>query len=354
MKKCPECNAENPKAANFCRKCRYEFPEATKGGLSLKPEIKFFHIKEQQYVIGSKIHVEWDVDNCTKVELAGEEVTLYKDVELVVERAVELELVASNDYDQAKQSVRVVPYSLPIIRRFSSSHSNIKAGKTTKLSWSADYAKKVLLKSPYEEIDVTIMSELEISPANDATYTLVAYAVDESISVSKDITVRVLHDVAINDFSSDIPQTLESQPVELRWDIENADKIMLYPNDIDITHQNSLKVFPNRAMTYRIVASNAISIKEALVSIGVRPLPRLDVKVSDSLSRLEIPNCEIDLTPLTTSIKETDLDRWMLSPAEQNITKKMWQQNIETKIKKILFSMIKLNDKIKQIYHKRI
>ena len=336
MKKCPECNAENPKVANFCRKCRYEFPEATKDGSSLKPEIKYLRIRESQYVVGSTIHIEWDVDNYTKVELAGEDVTLYKDVELIVEKAVELQLVVSNDYDQVKQSVKVVPYSSPVVRRFSSSHSNIKAGKTTRLSWSVDYAKKVLLRSPSDDIDVTVMTELEICPVNDTTYTLVAYAVDESIFVSKDITVRVLHDVVINDFSSDIPQTLESQPVELRWNIENADKIMLYPNDIDVTHQNSLKVFPNRAMTYRIVASNTISIKEALLSIGVRPLPRLDVKVSDSLSRLEIPNCEIDLTPLTTSIKETDLDRWMLSPAEQNISKRVWGQSLWKKLKKIL------------------
>lgn len=342
MKKCPGCNAENPKAANFCRKCRYEFPEATKEGLSLKPEIKFLHIKEQQYVIGSKIHIEWDVDNCTKVELASEDVTLYKDVELVVEKAVELQLVVSNDYDQAKQSVRVVPYSSPIIRRFSSSHSNIKAGKMTRLSWSVDYAKKVLLRFPSEEIDVTIMSEIEVTPTEDTTYTLIAYAIDESVSVIKEIYIRVIQDVIINDFSSDIPQTLESQPVELRWDIENADKIMIYPNDIDVTHQNSLKVFLNRAMTYRIVASNAISIKEALLSIGVRPLPRLDVNLSDSLSRLEIPNCEIDLTPLTTSIKETDLDRWMLSPAEQNISKRVWGHSLWKKLKKILSKRVKL------------
>ena len=342
MKKCPECNAENPKVANFCRKCRYEFPEATKDGSSLKPEIKYLRIRESQYVVGSTIHIEWDVDNYTKVELAGEDVTLYKDVELIVEKAVELQLVVSNDYDQVKQSVKVVPYSSPVVRRFSSSHSNIKAGKTIRLSWSVDYAKKVLLRSPSDDIDVTVMTELEICPVNDTTYTLVAYAVDESIFVSKDITVRVLHDVVINDFSSDIPQTLESQPVELRWNIENADKIMLYPNDIDVTHQNSLKVFPNRAMTYRIVASNAISIKEALLSIGVRPLPRLDVKVSDSLSRLEIPNCEIDLTPLTTSIKETDLDRWMLSPAEQNISKRVWGQSLWKKLKKILSKKIKI------------
>lgn len=342
IKNCPECNAENPIAANFCRKCRYEFPEATKGGLSLKPEIRFFRIREQQYIVGSKIHIEWDVDNYTRIELSGEDVTLYKDVELVVEKAIELQLVASNDYDQTKQSIRIVPYSSPVIRCFSSSHSNIKAGKTTRLSWSVDYAKTISLKSPTEEVDVTLMSEVEVSPTEDTTYTLIAYAVDESISVLKEISIRVLQDVIINDFSSDLPLTLESQPVELRWDVVNADKIMLYPNDIDVTHQTSIKVFPNRAMTYRLVASNAISIKEQMVSIGVRLLPKLDVRVSDSLSRLQIPNCEIDLTSITTSIKETDLDRWMLSPIEQEITKKMWRKGLWNKLKNILSSKIKL------------
>lgn len=342
MKKCPECNAENPKAANFCRKCRYEFPEATKEGLSLKPEIKIFRIKELQYVVGTKIHIEWDADNYTRIELSGEDVTLYKDVELVVEKAIELQLVASNDYDQTKQSIKIVPYSSPVIRRFSSSHSNIKAGKTTRLSWSVDYAKTISLKSPTEEVDVTLMSEVEVSPTEDTTYTLIAYAVDESISVLKEISIRVLQDVIINDFSSDLPLTLESQPVELRWDVVNADKIMLYPNDIDVTHQTSIKVFPNRAMTYRLVASNAISIKEQMVSIGVRLLPKLDVRVSDSLSRLQIPNCEIDLTSITTSIKETDLDRWMLSPTKQEITKKMWRKGLWNKLKNILSPKIKL------------
>lgn len=119
MKKCPECNAENPKAANFCRKCRYEFPEATKNGSSLKPEIKSFRIKESQNVIGSTIHIGWDADNYTKIELAGEDVTLYKNVELVVEKAVKIQLVVYNDFDQIKQSIRIVPYSSPNIRRFS-------------------------------------------------------------------------------------------------------------------------------------------------------------------------------------------------------------------------------------------
>lgn len=336
VKKCPVCNTENPIAANFCRKCRYEFSEATKNGLSLKPEIKYFRIKELQYVLGSKIHIEWDADNYTKIELAGEDVTLYKNVEMVVEKALELQLAVYNEYDQLKQYVKVVPYSSPCIRSFTSLNSNIKAGKTTRLFWNVDYAKKILIKSDVDEIDVSTLTELEITPTEDITYTLIAFAADEQISISKEIMIRVFRDVVIYDFSSDIPQTLESQPIELRWNVVNADKIMLYPNDIEVTQQTSIKVFPNRATTYRLVASNVISTQEQMVSVGVRPLPRLDVKVSDSLSRLQIPNCEIDLTPLTSSVKEVDLDRWMLSPREQSVTKKMWRKRLWNKLKNIL------------------
>lgn len=336
MKKCPECNAENPVAANFCRKCRHEFSEATKNGSSLKPKIKYCRIKEQQYVIGSTIHIEWDADNYTKIELAGEDVTLYKDVKLVVEKAIELQMVAYNDYNQIKQSIRVVPYSSPNIRRFSSSHSNIKAGKTTKLSWSVDNGKRILLKSNIDEIDVSTQTDLKISPTTDTTYTLIAFAVDEKISVSKDIIVRVFQEVTINDFSSDMVQTLESQPVELKWNIANADKVMLYPNNIDVTKQTSIKIFPNKTTTYTLIASNAISQKEQMLTIGVRPLPRLNVKVSDSLSRLHISCCEIDLTPLTASIKETNLDRWMLSPTKQDVSKKIWKKSLWNQLKRIL------------------
>ena len=336
MKKCPECNAENPKAANFCRKCRYEFPEATKEGLSLKPEIKYFRIREEEYVVGSKIHLEWDVDNCTKVELAGEEVTLYKDVELVVEKAVELQLIALNDYDQTAKSIKVIPQSSPNIQRFHLSHSTIEAGEKTKLSWTVEHAKKILLKSDSNEIDVSSQSEIEVSPKVDTTYSLVAFAIDESVTVSKDVTLKVLRKVVINDFSSDIAYILESQPMELKWDVDNADKIMLYPNDIDITYQSSIKLYPNRAETYRLVASNAISQEEKVINIGVRPLPRFDVKLSDTLSRLQIPNCNVDLAKLTGSIRETNLDRWILTPMKQDVSKKIWQKSIWNKLWRLL------------------
>lgn len=336
FKICPKCNTENPQAANFCRKCRYEFPEATKSGLSLTPEIKSLRIKESQYVVGSIIHIEWDVDNFTKIELAGEDVTLYNDVELLVEKVVELILIATNDYDQVEQSLRVLPTPLPKIQRFATSHSSVLIGKKITLSWNVDGAIKLMLKYDTEEVEVSTLEKLELSPANDTTYTLVAFSVDNKITIEKSVRVKVLSEVVIKKFSSDMTQTLESQPIELRWEIDNADQIMLYPNNMDVSRQTSIQLYPNRTTTYRLEASNALSRKEQMVTIGVQTLPRLDIKVSDSLSKLNIPDCEIDLASLVESIKETNIDRWMLASSKQPIAKKIMEYSILKRLKKIL------------------
>lgn len=336
MKKCPECNAENPKAANFCRRCRYEFPEATKDGSSLKPEIEYFRIKESQYVIGSTIHIEWEANNYTQIQLAGEDVTLYHDKELLVTKAIKLDLVVTNDYDQVIQSINIVPLSLPKIQKFTTSHYNVIRGKSVKLSWGVEGATKKLIRCDSEEIDISTRDEISLSPNKDTTYTLIAYSIDDKVTTEKSVSVKVVDEVKIRDFSSDRDQTIETMPVELRWDIENADKIMLYPPNIDVTKHNSIQLYPTRTTTYCLEASNPLSVKEKMITIGVKTLPRIDVKVSESLSRLEIPNCEIDLAQLSESIKETGIDRWMITPSEQAITKKIWGRSVFEKIKRVL------------------
>lgn len=341
LKKCPKCNTENPQVANFCRKCRYEFPEATKGGLSVFPEIKSLRIIETQYVVGSTIHIEWNVNNFTKIELAGEDVTFYNGVELLVERAVELNLVATNDYDQVEQLLKVLPTPLPKIHRFVTSHNNVLVGKSITLFWNVEGAIKVLLKYDTEEVDVSTLEKLKLSPVNATIYTLIAFSVDNKITVERSVHVKVLSEVVIRKFSSDMEQTLESQPIELRWEIDNADKIMLYPNDIEVTRQTSIRLYPNITTTYQLEASNILSIKEQVITIGVKTLPRLDIKVSDSLSRLNIPDCEIDFSSLSGFLKETNIDRWMLDPSKQPIVKKIREYSIFKRLKMILPKRIK-------------
>ena len=340
-KTCPKCNSENPIAANFCRKCRYEFPKATKHGKSLKPKIKSFYIKESEYVIGSTIHVIWNVDNFTKIELNGEDVTLYEEKEISIINATELKLEAFNDYDESKKTLKVMPTATPKIKRFSINHSKIKLGDTAKLSWDIDNTIKVLLRFDTEEIDVSSFTEYGVSPIKNTTYQLIAVSVDKNISITKEITVSVLKEVVINDFSTNKQQILETLPIELKWNVDNADKITLYPEDIDVTNQESITLYPNRTTVYSLVASNAVSFKESILTVGVKPLPKLDIKVSDSLSRLNIPCCEIDFSSLTTSIKETEIDRWMLSPMATPAAKSIFNNYLLKKIKGILNKRIK-------------
>ena len=66
---CPRCKTENPKVANFCRRCRYKFPEGTKDGTSLSPIIHSFKIQENDYTVGSVIHFEWFVENANIIKL---------------------------------------------------------------------------------------------------------------------------------------------------------------------------------------------------------------------------------------------------------------------------------------------
>lgn len=327
-KTCPKCNTSNPIAANFCRHCRYEFPEATKNGSDLRPSIQYFRVKEDKFVVGSTIHVEWKVENYNRIELNEEDVTLYNEVEVTIDKAAILYLVAYNDYTQIKESLRIIPTPLPFVRFFSASRSAVMKGEQTRLSWEVENTVKVLLRFGSEEIDVSETNEYYCSPESTITFTLVAFSVDEKQSIEQRLTIKVQDEVGINRFYSDVNQVYESQPVRLFWDVDNAEKIMLFPGDVDVTSSRSLTVYPSHTTTYRLVASNLFTEKEQLHTVMVRTLPRIDVNVTNSLTRLQVPSCNVDFSPMLESIKETNIDKWIMAPAKQPVFKRIWRNNL--------------------------
>lgn len=335
-KKCPKCNTSNPVAASFCRHCRYEFPEASKNGLSLEPKIAYFRILETQYVMGSTIHLEWVADNFNKLELEGEDVTLYNTADFMVEKAIEIHLVAFNDYAQTQQSIRIIPAPLPQIDYFSSSHHIAMKGGRIRLAWNVSNASRLLLRYASEEKDVTGDDGIELFLDRDTTFTLVAVSFDNDVSIEKQLDVRILEEVGIGTFQSNALQTYETEPVELRWQVDHAEKIILYPGEVDVSKQNRIMVYPSQTTIYRLVASNAISEAEQLITVMVRPLPRVDVNVTNSLSRLQVPAFECDFASLLGSIKETDIDKWLLSPSQQPVYKRIWKNSLLTVMNKVL------------------
>lgn len=336
MKLCPKCKTENPMVSNFCRHCRYQFPEASKNGQSLKPIIKYFRIRETDYVIGSTIHIEWDADNYTQIELVGKDVTLYKELVLNIERPQELFLIVKNDYDQAQATLLIAPTEAPIIKRFISSHYNILKGRKIKLSWNVENAIKLILRCSSGETDVTAWNKIELSPLVSDTYTLIGIAKDHRVTIEKSVIVSVKKEVVINHFLPNISLTLETMPIVLCWSVENADQIVLYPNNINVTNQNSIQLYPDRTTIYRLLASNVLSVQERIVTVSVQSLPKMNVKLLESISQLHIPNCTIDFSPICGSINNTAIDKWMMSPAKQSITKKIEKNSIFEKLRSFI------------------
>ena len=318
MKVCPKCKTENPKAANFCRHCQYEFPEGTKDGTSLSPQIHSFKIQEDNYTTGSVVNFEWTVENAKIVKLNDYDVPSDGTAQMTVDKAETIILSAENDYDKTERSIRLLPRPLPLIRSFSSSHSQVRSSQDIKLKWDVRNTVRASIITSEGEIDVSNRSFIKIKPTKTETYRLVCYSCDDHIFIEQELQVKVIAPVTIRFFTADKDVIAESDKVTLRWDVDNASSIMLLPLMKDVTKLKKMEVNPSRSTEYRLVASNIISQEEKSLSVGVRQLPKMDVKFAESLSTLKMPSCNIDLSFIFEGVRAAKIDEWMtMKPMEE-------------------------------------
>lgn len=310
-KQCPKCHTDNPVPAKFCRHCRYEFPEATITGGSLSPEIKSFKVREGKYWKGSVVHIDWEVNNANIVMINDVDVTSMSDFEITVDSAITLTISAENDYDKESKSLRLSPHSLPSITSFSSSQRSISSNQEIKLKWSIRNFARAVLRYGSEEIDVTHKDYFKHRPDKDIAYTLVCFAEDEKFYDEQSIDVHVMLPVKINSFKADKDYVVESDKVVLTWNVDNADSIILYPFAREVSSFNKYEVAPSRTTEYRLEARNMISKEEAIIAVGVRTLPKIDVEFADAISKIKLPSCNVDLSFISSSMEKSKIDEWM-------------------------------------------
>ena len=311
-KQCPKCNTDNPLVANYCRHCRYEFPQVTKKGQIISPKIVSFAICETNYTIGSLIHLKWEVENATAIYINEIDVTSVTSHELKVDKAETITLVAENDYDKTSRSMRLSPKPTPTIKSFSSSTYNIKSGQDIKLKWDVRYSTRIILSYSDTNIDVTKKNYVKLSPKQTETFKLVCYADDESVYSEQELVVHVLGVVKIDSFGSDKDIIVESEKVRLSWDVVNATSIVLRPFMKDVTNVNHYEVSPSRSTEYTIVAQNSISQEEKTISIGVRQLPKINLD-NFKFPEIDIPSCNINFTSEFDEIKISRIDKYLMN-----------------------------------------
>lgn len=335
-KQCPKCHTENPVEANFCRHCRHEFSEASKNGKSVAPVISLCQIREKNYCRGSMIHIDWVVENVTKLTLEDQDVTGASSFEIEVGKQNYLKLVAENDYTITTKEFHLNPAPLAQILFFRSNKETLQEGQSVKLTWNVRNAKQVLLKGEGVDLDVTDKSELEFTPAKSSEYTLIAISVDDSIKEERVITIAIVKEVKIISFEADKTRIAETMPVTLSWKVENADKLELLPHYQDVTGRDSITLYPKSNIEYKLVASNSISTKEAYVSVGVQSLPKIDMKSFDGLCSVKLPNISIDMSQVTRPIDEVAIENWVETPDVDSLKLKIGEVNIFSKLKKLL------------------
>lgn len=330
---CPQCKTENPVVASFCRHCRYEFPEATKNGQKPSPSILSFTIQENTYTTGSTIHFHWKVDNATVVNINGVDVTSLSELEVKVDRAETYVLTAENDYDKNTRSIRLSPKPLPSIRSFSSNMMQIRAGQDVKLKWDVRNSVKVELYTYSIPQDVTGKDYIKLSPTSTTRYTLRCYSDDPRIYVEQSITVQVLAEVKINSFKADKTVVPESEVVTLTWDVENASSIMLLPIMKDLIGLSSYQVAPLRTSEYKLQVRNSISSAEAVLSIGVRQLPKVNLDFANVFSKIDMPSCNVNLDFISESMKKGGIDMWMSEAPVKSISRRIQLYTYLNKLK---------------------
>ena len=186
-----------------------------------------------------------------------------------------------------------------------------------KLKWSSRNATRIILRYGNEEVDVTHKDYYKHNPDRDSTYTLVCFAENERFYDEQSIDVHVMLSVKIKSFEANKDYIVESDKVVLTWDVENADSVILYPFARDISSLNKYEVAPSRTTEYRLEARNMISKEEAIIAVGVRTLPKIDVEFADAISKIELPSCNVDLSFISSSMEKSKIDEWMtITPLE--------------------------------------
>ena len=335
IKICPKCKIDNPLAACFCRQCRYEFPEETKSGQSVSPQIASFVMTEDAYTIGSIIHFEWVSENATSAKFNGQDVELIGHIDYKVEKAETITLTVENDYDKATKTIRIIPKAQPSIRNFSAAQSNIRAGQDIKLKWESKNCHRVSLVWSNGSVDVTNKTYCKVPLMQSETFTIIGYAEDENVFVEQNFRVNVIAPVRINKFVADKGVIVEGDKVILSWDVDNASSITLMPLVKDVTKMSYYEINPSRTSEYILVARNNISQAEVPLSVGVRQLPKMELKFADALAKIEMPSCDVNLSFLSESLKKARVDEWMMTQPIENIRLAVWRNTIVNRFKAV-------------------
>jgi serine/threonine protein kinase len=223
------------------------------------------------------------------------------------------------------EQINVETYKAPEILEFTASNSYLKENESVTLKWRVVHTDDVYLIIDGEEQAVKKWdSHTMKSISADQNVTLRAKSADSPHFVEKVIPLHLCHPIILQ-VEQDKKVTLPDIPVKLKLHFENADKVMLMPDGIDITGKTEHLLYAKKQTSYTIEAGNKRYKETFRGEICVLPYPTYDKKIIQIPEvNLKLPDFKLDL-PKFPEILIPDFHSFNQSIAETpffNIEKK--------------------------------
>ena len=280
-----------------------------------RPKICFFKTDREKVLKNEVFNLSWEVKNAKKVFVSG--IGNVEQKGNIEQPAINThyKITAENDVGKTEQEVTVSVLPPPQILVFRPKQQKIEYGKETQLIWNLENVERAELRHDGRVETITRKGENTITPTKNTTYKIVATALDGATKLEQEIEVQVFKRVDIKSFVSNLDFVIETLPITLAWDIENASTVILSSNvqaDIDVTGKNKIEVIAKKTAVFRLRAKNELfSMTSQQVKVEVQNTPIFNPSLMPTLpsGRDLIPSFELDFKELSnTVLSESQLD----------------------------------------------
>lgn len=194
-----------------------------------------------------------------------------------------------------------------IIALFEVSRNYVHPGDNVLIRWKINSLRpSIRVDLDGKEIARSGLSEGVVSCIinSDCVITLTAMDRWSNDDAVEHIIVNTAKAPIIHEFKSNRTQIIEGDGIELSWDVENYERLILVPGNIDVSQNTSYKVFPKMSIEYVLIADNALGERtDARIIINVREVPKLSLPSSYSIKDIIIPSIKGISIPTLSDVK---------------------------------------------------
>ncbi len=280
-----------------------------------KPEIIWFEASDYFVASRKTVRITWSTRNANRILINETEVTNEKHYDFVPNTDSVMQLTAINEVGIKTQKECHIQVSKepPTIQSFESDKVQRDDVSPVTLSWHVINAEKLILNPG--NIDVTNLSSFDVFPIKITTYSLEAYSFF-GVKSKSEISIKVSQEAPkVKLFKASTTYRMDKTPVELSWDVEGAEEVILRPEGRTLSSRGSLFVDPRKNTNYTLVSTSMFGVetqKEVSIEVSNEP-PAIKFLKADKKIRE-------DITPVILTWQVGGAEKLTLQPGNIDVT----------------------------------